>query len=68
MNAEERQSLITNIAEMVAGMQVPYSIMGRQLGSAGTGWSKVFSALKLFGWQSEEEVKQALISALEERR
>lgn len=60
-------SLLRDIAEIVTGLQAPYSIKPQMLGTAGPAWVKVRRALRLGGWNDVNEVEEALRARLSEK-
>ena len=61
---EQKSELIKDLAEMIVGLQVPISVGSQMLGTAGPAWHRVWSGLRLVGWQSPPEVEKALWSVL----
>ena len=58
-------SLIRDLAETIAGLQVPHSMSGGlTLGKAAGPWRRVWSELRMSGWSSRDEVEQHLREAL----
>jgi hypothetical protein len=66
MNDRDKLVLIRDLAGIIAGLQVPYSIDKRILGAAAAPWLKVFQSLNLFGWQDQESITKRLNTALKE--
>ena len=64
MTQDERHELVAELAEIIAGLQVPYSINKRMLGAAADGWLKVWTRLHLFGWQDKDSITKLLAAAL----
>jgi len=64
MEQNERHQLIVELAEMIAGLQVPYGLNKRALGEAADGWLRVWNRLHIIGWQDKETIRLKLISAL----
>ncbi len=60
-------SLLRDIAEMVAGLQVPYSVRSEMLGTAGPAWVKVWKTLGLVGWSDVDDIEEALRAQFSER-
>lgn len=58
--------IIDKIGALVAGLSVPVS-MGMPLGVAKEAWSDIRDDLNLFGWNTAEEVADALRAHLETR-
>lgn len=52
--------LLRHIAEVINGLQAPYSLESTNLGTAGPAWIKVREELRLGGWTSTDEVEEAL--------
>lgn len=54
-------SVIRVIAEIVAGLQVPYSISPKMLGTAGVAWARLRDRIPaFFGWQDADETEEIL--------
>lgn len=54
------EEFLRNVAKIIAGLQAPYSLSPGLLGTAGPAWVKVRENLQLFGWNTEEEVLEAI--------
>ncbi len=61
MNKDE---LIKSLAELICGLEAPYSLNPRLLGVGGKAWLAVYDGLDLLGWASKEEIEAALAEAL----
>jgi hypothetical protein len=64
IKAERRQQVIENLAKVLAGLQVPYSIGRRILGTAAEPWSELQRQLHMIGWNDSEQYKTALEEVL----
>ena len=75
MNRHERKeilraqghTLIGDLAELIAGLQVPRSIDGKMLGTGKEAWDRIWGEhLNVFGWKNKHEVESALYAAIGE--
>ena len=65
MMATEPYDPIPHIAAMVAGLQVPRSMLGgRSLGASLEPYDHLRGGLRLFGWQNALEIEKVLYRAL----
>lgn len=62
--APRAPSLIRDIAEIVAGLQMPYSIHKAVLGAAAEPWLNLWNKLPGFGWRDADKVERDLREAL----
>ena len=54
-----------DIAEIIAGLQVPHSIAGEQvLGQAAAPWRRMYQHLGIQGWVTAEEIKPKVREAI----
>lgn len=49
--------LVRDVAEIVAGLQVPYSIDSKVLGEAGPAWVRLRQRIGCFGWQDADDIE-----------
>lgn len=61
--AAERDELVRDLAQLMAGLAVPVS-MEMPLGRAGPAWSAVHARLIVAGWASAEDYEARLREAL----
>ena len=59
-----KQELIVQMAKLISGLQVPYSIDPKMLGTAGPALVTLRNGLRLCGWITPEEVENALREAM----
>lgn len=59
-----RDQLVRDLAEIMAGLQVPYSIGKQVLGAAAEPWKRVWDRLGMFGWVNADEIAEKLREAL----
>lgn len=57
-------SIIREMAEIVAGLQVPMSIQAPSLALAGPHYDALRNEAKMFGWQNVDEIELALKRAI----
>lgn len=63
-----RDEAIGDIAKLIAGLQVPVSLGGRQyLGEGYDPWHRLFSKLHSFGWTDAEQIEKELRAMLDEK-
>ena len=54
-----------DLAKLVAGLQVPFSIDPTVLGTAAEPWRRIWGThLDMFGWKGAKEVEEALQNAI----
>lgn len=64
MTQEERHQLVADLAALIGGLQVSYSVNRATLGTAGDAWVRVWNQLGLCGWQDVESIRIKLATAL----
>lgn len=61
-----KNELVRELAKIVEGLAVPYSIDRAMIGTAGEPWKNVRDILNLFGYPSFEEIEKGIIEKLGE--
>jgi hypothetical protein len=62
-----RDEVITDIAKLIAGLQVPVSLNGRvMLGVGLEPWERLFHHLHTFGWTDDTQLEKELRAILDE--
>jgi hypothetical protein len=62
-----RDDVIADIAALIAGLQVPVSLGGRQyLGQGYDPWHRLFEKLHSFGWVDAEQIEKELRAVLDD--
>lgn len=60
MTQNERHELVKDLASVIAGLQVPYSLDKRMLGTAAEAWIRVWNRMHFGGWLDEDSIAVAL--------
>lgn len=59
-----KEELVKLMAQIIEGLEVPFSIRRQMLGTAGEAWLKIYSGLNLFGYASSEDIEKKLTEIL----
>jgi hypothetical protein len=57
---EQQRQVLRDVAEVVAGLQVPVSL-GVRLGTAREPWGRLFNLLRDAGWSDADKIEQRLL-------